>query len=183
MKIPRIVFCLYYAILVGCATNVALAQQNTQEQSSTSIQAIQTRTYQHPYRDVFRSLISVLQDNKYKVSFTDMNAGIITASGSPQMKENMSAGVAFIPFVGGLLSMAREETTESWTVSATVEDLEAGRGILVRLVITSEQQSQSMFGAAADKAKAADLTKERPDVYQNLFAKLDAALFLRSQTR
>jgi hypothetical protein len=175
--------CIIFSLLSIALSNSTSAQQNTQEQSATAIQSIQTRTYQNSYREVFRALISVLQDNKYKISFTDMSAGIITASGSPQMKENMSAGVAFIPFVGGLLSMARQETTESWTVSATVEDLEAGRGILVRLVITSEQKSESMLGAAAEKAKAADLVKERPDVYQNLFSKLESALFVRSQTR
>ena len=177
-------FLLYLVVMSGVfSPSLSSAQQNDQDQSATSIQAIQTRNFQYPYRDVFRALISVLQDNKYKIGFTDINAGVITASGSPQTKENMSAGVAFIPFVGGLLSMARKETVETWTVSATVEDLEAGRGVSVRLVITSEQQSESMFGAAAEKTKAADLTKERPDDYQNFFSRLESSLFVRSQTR
>ena len=169
--------CLLLA-LIASSTGVVSAQQNDQEKSSTEIQAIQTRQYEKPYKQVFRAVVSVLQDNKYKVNFTDMNAGLITASGSPQMSENMNAGVAFIPFIGGFLSMGRVEQTESWTVSGTVEELEGSKVVLVRLVITSEKMSQSFLGNASDKAKVEDLTS-KPEIYQNLFAKIDKALFIR----
>lgn len=158
------------------------AQQNLQDKSSVEIQAVQTRTFQKPYREVFRAVVTVLQDNKYKVSFTDMNAGLITASGSPQMTENMHQGVAFIPFIGGFLSLAREEKSEIWTVSASLEDLEKNRGVIVRLTITSDQTKSSLMSSAADKAKTEDLTA-KPEIYQDLFSKIDKALFIREATR
>jgi hypothetical protein len=163
-------------------SNLAIAQQNLQDKSSIELQAVQTRTYQKPYKEVFRAVVTVLQDNKYKVSFTDMNAGLITASGSPQLTENMHQGVAFIPFIGGLLSLAREEKSEIWTVSSTVEDLEKNRGVIVRLTITSDKTKSSLMSSASDKATTEDLTS-KPEIYQDLFAKIDKALFIRDATR
>lgn len=159
----------------------ANAQQNTQTKSASEIQAIQTRTYSKPYKDVFRTVISVLQDNKYKVSFSDMNTGLVTASGTPQMSENMNKGVAYIPFVGGLLSMAREEKSEMWTVSGTVEEMKKNT-VKVRLVITADSSTNNIVSSASDASKSDDLTAN-PQVYQDLFAKIDQALFLRDATK
>jgi hypothetical protein len=163
-------------------SNFAFAQQNLQDKSSIELQAVQTRNYQKPYKEVFRAVVTVLQDNKYKVSFTDMNAGLITATGSPQLTENMHQGVAFIPFIGGLLSLAREEKSEIWTVSSVVEDLEKNRGVSVRLTITSDKTKSSLMSSASDKATNEDLTS-KPEIYQDLFAKIDKALFIRDATR
>jgi len=160
----------------------AFAQQNIQEKSSTEIQALQTRVYKNSYKEVFRAVITVLQDNKYKISFTDMNAGLITATGSPQATENMHQAVEFIPFIGGLLSMAREEKTQFWTVSSAIEDLEKNRGVSVRLTITSETTQSSLLTSASEKMTSEDLTAQ-PEIYQDLFAKIDKILFVRGATR
>ena len=173
---------LVACIFTSAGSNLAFAQQNLQEKSSTEIQAIQTRTYQKPYKDVFRTVVSVLQDNKYKLSFTDMNTGLITATGSPQLTENMNSAVAFIPFVGGFLSMAREEKTETWTVSGTVEEMPNKKDTLVRLVITSDKSKSNLIASASEKVTNEDLT-DKPEVYQDLFAKIDKALLIRGATR
>lgn len=159
----------------------AFAQQNTQDKSSTDIQSIQTRDYKKPYKDVFRSVVSVLQDNKYKVGSSDFNSGLITAYGTPQQSENMHKAVAFIPFVGGLLNMGREQKVEQWTVSGTVEEM-SKNNTRVRLVITSDTHTSSMMSSAADATKNDDLTAN-PEIYQDLFAKIDKALFVREATR
>lgn len=175
---------LFTSLVIGLMvsiTNTANAQQNAQDRSSTDIQAIQSRTFDKAYKDVFRSVVSVLQDNKYKVSSADINSGLITAYGTPQMSENMHKGVAFIPFVGGLLSMAREEKSEQWTVSGTVEEVNKN-STRVRLVITSDKTQSSMFSSAADTVKNDDLTAN-PEIYKDLFSKIDRALFLREATR
>jgi len=178
-------FNLLKLVLISTTIFVSIpifAQQNIQENSSTDIQATQTRVYNKPYKEVFRSVVSVLQDNKYKISFTDMNAGLITASGTPQLTENMHSAVAFIPLIGGFLSLAREEKSETWTVSGTVEDLEKNKGILVRLVITSDKTQSSIVSSASEKMTNDDLTSN-PEIYQDLFAKIDKALFIRNATR
>jgi hypothetical protein len=80
------------------------SQENQQQKSSTDIQAVQTRIYKQNYKDVFRTVVSVLQDNKFKVTFTDINTGVVTASGTPQAKENISQAAAAVVdlFLGGL---------------------------------------------------------------------------------
>ena len=157
------------------------AQQNIQEKSSSEIQAIQTRTYNKPYKDVFRTVVSVLQDNKYKVSQADINSGLITASGTPQVTENMNKAVAFVPFVGGLLSMGREQKVETWYASGTVEEVKKNV-TKVRLVITADSSTNNIVSSAADASKSDDMTSN-PQVYQDLFAKIDQALFLRDATK
>lgn len=171
---------IFIALSLAIFSNVN-AQQNAQDKSSTDIQSIQTRDYKKPYKDVFRSVVSVLQDNKFKVSSADINSGLITAYGTPQFTENMHKGVAYIPFIGGLLSMAREEKSEQWTMSGTVEEM-GKNNTRVRLVLTSDKSTNSIISSASDTMKNDDLTAN-PEVYQDLFAKIDKALFLRDATR
>lgn len=180
MKISTI-FKSFFISLAIAFTSTVYAQQNAQDKSSTDIQSVQTRDYKKPYKDVFRSVVSVLQDNKFKVSTADINSGLITAYGTPQFTENMHKGVAYIPFIGGLLSMAREEKSEQWTMSGTVEEM-GKSNTKVRLVLTSDKSTNSIISSASDTMKNDDLTAN-PEVYQDLFAKIDKALFLRDATR
>jgi hypothetical protein len=177
----KIILTLLIGLYAPIHSMNVVAQQNAQETSSTDIQSIQTRTYDKPYKDVFRSVVSVLQDNKYKIGGADIHSGVITAYGTPQLSENMHSGVAFIPFVGGLLSMARETKTEQWTMSGTVEEINA-KSTKVRLVLTSDKTKNNMFSSAADTLKNDDLTGS-PEIYQDLFTKIDKALFLREATK
>ena len=64
----------------GARTQQAISQIPA-EKTSTELQAVQTRTFDVPYREIFRAVVSVLQDNKFKITFTDYNAGIIHAQG------------------------------------------------------------------------------------------------------
>lgn len=169
--------------LISCST---FAQQNEQNKSSTEVQVIQTKTFLKPYKQVFRTVVAVLQDNKYKIKFTDALGGVISAEGTPALAENMPGAVALIPIIGGFLSMGRQVSAEKWTVSATVEDLdeesknkESPLGTLVRIVITSESVSRGMF---SQDIKNDDLT-DRPEVYQQLFTKIEKALFIRDNAR
>ena len=180
MNIKKLFKLILIAVISAGSVSVN-AQQNTQDKSASEIQSIQTRTYDKPYKDVFRAVVSVLQDNKYKVSQSDFNSGLITASGTPQVSENMNKAVGFIPFVGGLLSMAREQKIETWYVSGTIEDLKKDM-TKVRLVITADSSTSNIVSSAADASKSDDMTSN-PQVYQDLFAKIDQALFLRGATK
>ena len=76
-------------------TNVSFAvDNNTQNKSSLDIQQIQTRTYSATYDQVYRSVVSVLQDNRFKITHTDKASGIVSADGTPEASENMSDAVA-----------------------------------------------------------------------------------------
>jgi hypothetical protein len=161
------------------------SQENQQQKSSTDIQAVQTRIYKQNYKDVFRTVVSVLQDNKFKVTFTDINTGVVTASGTPQAKENISQAAAAVVdlFLGGLASLGRSEEEDNWTISSNIEELSKNRGTLVRLVIVNEKKTSSFFTTAEEKNKSDDLTTTKPEIYQNIFAKIDKALFIRESIR
>ena len=161
------------------------SQENQQQKSSTDIQAVQTRIYKQNYKDVFRTVVSVLQDNKFKITFTDINTGVVTASGTPQAKENISQAAAAVVdiFLGGLASLGRSEEEDNWTISSNIEELRKNRGTLVRLVIVNEKKTSSFFTTAEEKNKSDDLTTTKPEIYQNIFAKIDKALFIRDSIK
>ena len=120
--------------------------QNSQTQSSTDIKSVQSRIYNDPYKDVFRSVLAALQNNKFKIKFTDMAAGVISAEGTPEASENMSqaasaVGEMIIPFFG----LLRKEEQLNWTISTNIEELGNQKGTIVRLVITQEERKKS-FG-------------------------------------
>lgn len=161
-------------------TNVSFAvDNNTQNKSSLDIQQIQTRTYSATYDQVYRSVVSVLQDNRFKITHTDKASGIVSADGTPEASENMSDAVAtlggmVIPFFGAL----QKKKQKNWYLSCAVEKI-SDKKIFVRINITQETKKQGFFTKAKDKSKADDLTSTAPEIYQALFAKIDKAIFLR----
>ena len=166
------------------STLYSAQNQNNQTQSSTEIKSVQSRVYEDPYKDIFRSVLAALQNNKFKVYFTDMEAGVISAAGTPEAAENMSQAVAtvggmIIPFFGWL----RKEKEVNWTVSTNIEELSNKKGTIVRLVITQEERKQGWLTKAKDKIKADDLTKADPQIYQALFSKIEKELFIRRSTQ
>ena len=170
-------------ILLLATTSMANAQQNVQTRSASDIQALQTRVYEQPYKLVFRTVISVLQDNKYKINFTDMSAGMISAKGTPVASETAPAAAALIPFIGSFIAMVRQESAETWSLAVTLEDVdEKHKETSVRIVITSETETSGMMVNAEKKLANSDLS-DRPEVYQDLFAKIQAALFIRENIR
>ncbi len=175
-------------ILFFCASFLYLtsyAQQNVQEKSATEIRALQTRTIDSSSREVYRALISVLQDNKYKIMAATINEmmGVINAQGTPLATETHSRASTLIPFIGGFLAMAREEALEVWTVNATVEDPDDKKErSSVRLVVTA-QITKAGFGVdAAQRVTNSDLS-DRPEIYQDLFSKLERELLVRKSLR
>ena len=152
---------------------------NTQDKSSLDIQQIQTRVYKGTYNEVYKSVVSVLQDNRFKITHTDKESGIISADGTPEASENMSDAVAtlggfVIPFFGAF----QKKKERKWFISCAVEELDEKK-IFVRINITAEIKKSGFFTKAKDKSKADDLTTTAPQIYQALFAKIDKALFLR----
>ena len=152
---------------------------NTQNKSSLDIQQIQTRTYSATYDQVYKSVVSVLQDNRFKITHTDKDSGIVSADGTPEASENMSDAVAtlgsyVIPFFGAF----QKKKEKKWFVSCAVEQI-SEKKIFVRINITAETKKKGFLIKAKDSSKADDLTTTAPQIYQALFAKIDKAIFLR----
>lgn len=66
-----IVFCLFFGT-AGCATTPTL--------SPMQVRAITTRTVEGSYENIFRSTLTILQDNGYIIKNTDMQTGLIVAN-------------------------------------------------------------------------------------------------------
>ena len=152
---------------------------NTQNKSSLDIQQIQTRTYSATYDQVYKSVVSVLQDNRFKITHTHKDSGIVSADGTPEASENMSDAVAtlgsyVIPFFGAF----QKKKEQKWFVSCAVEKI-SEKKIFVRINITAETKKSGFFTKAKDSSKADDLTSTAPQIYQALFSKIDKAIFLR----
>jgi hypothetical protein len=77
--------------------------------------------------------------------------------------------------------MGREQKVETWYASGTVEEVKKNV-TKVRLVITADSSTNNIVSSAADASKSDDMTSN-PQVYQDLFAKIDQALFLRDATK
>lgn len=195
------------------------------EKTSVELQAIQTRTFEKPYREMFRAVIAVLQDARFKITFTDYNAGIIHAQASPRQivltaEEQTrfldtlratgralssygtnSAGNAVtpvstpapwyssVPLLGVVISAVAGTidsianageglATETRTVSVSVD--EQGRsGSKIRVAINSELN----FRAGANVHALADDLTDRPEIYQDLFARIDKAAYIIANTQ
>ena len=79
--------------------------------------------------------------------------------------------------------MVRQESAETWSLAVTLEDVdEKHKETSVRIVITSETETSGMMVNADKKLANSDLS-DRPEVYQDLFAKIQAALFIRENIR
>ena len=170
---------IIYLLNVIMLTSTYAVDNNTQDKSSLDIQQIQTKVYKGTYNEVYKSVVSVLQDNRFKITHTDKESGIISADGTPEATENMSDAVATIgEFVIPFFFDLKKKKEAKWFVSCAVEEL-AEKKVFVRINITAEVKKSGFFTKAKDKSKADDLTTTSPEIYQALFAKIDKALFLR----
>ena len=176
-KLSSIVF--IYLLGIAMLSSSHAVENNTQKKSSLDIQQIQTKVYKGSYNEVYKSVVSVLQDNRFKITHTDKESGIISADGTPEASENMSDAAATI---GGMVipffSVLQKKKETKWFISCSVEEL-GEKKIFVRINITAEVKKSGFFKKAKDKSKADDLTTTAPEVYQAMFAKIDKALFVR----
>ena len=160
--------------------------------SSIEIQTVQTRLFNESYSNVYRAVLSVLQDNRYEIKYTDFNTGVISAESAYPQKEaslpdtaNRTKSIKDFPVAGGILSwlwgtmMPETSRKVSYALSSNIEDLGNKRGVIVRLVL-SEKTIEKDGGKETQSVD--DLT-DTPEIYQDLFTKINKEVFVRSNTR
>lgn len=195
------------------------------ERTAVELQAIQSRIFEKSYKDIFRATIYFLQDAKYKISFTDFNAGVIHAQesirqvslGTKQIDSLEAARIAglavsqgsntasyfaspyyfypkpawyqSIPIIGSAISsfttafdaLTSNSTTtafESRAISISIDE-QGMAGTRIRVAITSDL----IFRSGADIYALADDLTDKPEIYQDIFAKIDKAAYLVENTR
>ena len=160
--------------------------------SSIEIQTVQTRLFNESYSNVYRAVLSVLQDNRYEIKYTDFNTGVISAESSYPQKEaslpdsaNESKTIKDFPVAGGILSwiwgtiMPESSKKTSYALSSNIEDLGNKRGVLVRLVLSEKTLKKD----SGKETQSVDDLTDTPEIYQDLFTKINKEIFVRSNTR
>ena len=160
-----------------------------QTKTSVEIQAIQTRVYEGMEREIFRAVLSTLQNNKYEEIRSDSGAGLIAArlpavaaGDTPEQQAGKIAGSMFlgmlIPF-GGLLVQAPKTGEKTRSITVTVEQLNAQKTqVRVALKETEQLVQYGAFGTENRETKETDLT-DKPEVYQLVFEQIDKEIFVR----
>jgi hypothetical protein len=125
------------------------------------LQQIQSRDFEAPKTVTFSAVMSVLQDEGYRINAADKDTGLITAIASTKAK------MTWAPFVG----FGRKKKTP--IVSAYIEERGAGASRL-RLNFVMGRYKGSQYGSVADEKPIT----ETP-VYQDAFEKIQKAIFVR----
>lgn len=145
--------------LIFIAVTVAgCAPMPQQHKSSLELQAIQSKEFETTKKVAFASVMSVFQDLGYTISSASFDTGFISGK-SPTTED-------FVPFVG-----QRMQDTKA---TAFVEKISKGKA-RVRLNFVYEVQTSSGYGMKGDN----EIPIEDGKPYQNAFAKIEHAIFIR----
>ncbi len=148
-------------LLSACATHTV----RPTKMDAYALQELQTRDIEAPYKVVYASVLSVLQDAGYIVESADGESGLITAK-SPtdsKLKYNLFWGFG-----------KRNTTTR---VTAFVEPISSDFS-KVRLNFVAIQNDRHLYGIASQ----VDTPIENADIYRNVFEKIEEAVFVRMTT-
>ena len=151
----NLVFCAAIALttlLGGCVA--ATGPQKT----SIQLQAFQSKEFETNKKIAFASTMSIFQDLGYAIGTADIDTGFITAK-SPTRQD-------FVPFVG--------QRMQDVKATAFVEEMGQKR-TKIRLNFVNSVQTSSGYGMKGER----DSPIEDPEVYQETFAKIAKAIFVR----
>lgn len=138
--------------LAGCA------QPPTQTKSALELQAIQAKEFETTKRIGFAATLSVFQDLGYVVSSASLDTGLINAK-SPTKQD-------FVLFVGQRMTHVN--------ATAFVEEISPGR-TKIRVNFVNAQETSSGYGMRGGQ----DTPIEDPAIYQDVFTKIQQAIFIR----
>jgi hypothetical protein len=141
-------------LLLGCATTASKPNK-----TSLELQAIQAKQFDTTKSVAFASVLSVFQDFGYVVNSAEIDTGFITA------KSPTKGG--FMLFVGQIM--------EDTKATAFIEELRPNK-TNIRLNFVKSKETSSGYGMKS----AHDTAIENPTVYQNAFAKIQEAIFIRT---
>lgn len=152
------------ACALACAVNLssaAIAEKNP-KMSGLQLQQMQSHDIEAPQKIAFAAVMTVLQDDGYRIGSADRETGLITATASTKTK------MTWMPFIG----FGRSKKTT--VVSAYIEDRGPNQSrIRLNFVMGKLSNNSSMLGLS-DEEPILDAA-----VYQAAFEKIDQAVFVR----
>jgi hypothetical protein len=127
-----------------------------------ALQAMQTQDLETSKKVAFAATVSVFQDLGYVIEEADFETGLITAEGSTQSRSNF--------WTGGTNMITPKAT-------AFVEEIRP-QFTRIRLNFVEAHTSRGYYGGGGDQ----DIPNEDPDFYDEVFTKIQEAVFIRSAT-
>lgn len=140
--------------LIGCMP-VLVSPKSTK--SPLELQAIQTKEYDSTKKIVFNAVLTVFQDNGYMISSAGMDTGLIVAK-SPAVQEGS-------PLTGF--------TYREQRATAHIDEISPGRTKVRINFVTFERLTYSIT------KQEHDLPIEDPKIYQDTFARIQQAVFIK----
>lgn len=151
---------IFGIVLVVIGLIAGCTQQNYKStKNSLELQSIQKREFDAPYKVAFASILSVFQDKGYVIDTADSSTGFITAA------SHKTSG--FIAFVG--------QTIEYVKATAFIETMPSKK-TAIRLNFVKHQDTSSGYGMKGGNS----VPIEKPEFYQEIFEKVQKAIFVRS---
>jgi hypothetical protein len=140
---------------------VSAGAKEKKKVTGLELQQVQARDFEVPKGTTFSAVMSVLQDEGYRIGSADKDTGLITAMASTESK------MTWLPFVG----FGKKKRTP--IVSAYIED--RGPAITrVRLNFVMGRYNANQYGADQGERPITD-----PVVYKEAFEKIEQAIFVR----
>jgi hypothetical protein len=144
------------ALVAGCASDYRPAR------TGLELQAFQKREFETTKRIAFAATLSVFQDLGYIVGSADLDTGFVTAKSPTQSKS-------------GLFTMTVMTDTKA---TAFVEELRPNSAS-IRLSFVNGKEECNGYGSK----QVTEQPVEDPKTYEEVFTKIQQAIFIRSQTK
>lgn len=151
--------CLMLVILLALAGCETMPKPT---KSALELQSIQAKEFETSKKIAFAAVLSVFQDVGYTVLSANLDTGLITA------KSPTKAG--FQLFVG--------QTMEDIKATAFVEEIVVNR-TKVRINLVNSKETSSGRGMKG----GSEIPIETPEIYQDIFAKIQQGIFVRKNTQ
>jgi hypothetical protein len=176
--------CVMVAPLVAGVAAQAVVNNTNKTETSTEVmaegdasamqsRATQSKQIDATYKTSYKAIMDVLQDKGFTVDSTDYNTGLITASKKIPIRTTTSSQF-------GLFNKSKTSFRSFIYQKTTVTTEEWGKDSSRVRVLTDLDEGPGMGGnpmSATDKAKYLD----KDNFYQDFFASLDKAIFIRRQ--
>lgn len=152
MKKNLLIILLLAFVVTGCET----VPKSTK--TPLELQAIQSKEFETSKKVAFAAALSVFQDVGYTINSASLETGLITAK-SPTKQD-------FVPFVGQRMKDVK--------ATAFVEEIVPNR-TKVRVSLVNSSETSGGYGMKGGR----EYPEETPEVYLDIFTKIQQAIFVR----
>lgn len=149
------------AVITAVCTLPSAVSAKDKKVTGLALQQIQSRDFETPKGVAFSAVMSVLQDEGYRIGSADKETGLITGIASTESK------TTFVPFVG----FGKKKRTP--VVSAFIED-KSPTLTRIRLNFVMSRYNATQYGSDQGERPIVE-----PTVYQQAFEKIEKAIFVR----